>query len=102
MVTPVATPMAKLMPNRMPQNFVAWRQTSLGHEEKMIHGGQAELQPGELHNVHGGGHGKTLLGCGLAVEVPIRRSCIVASLSVAAVRAEHKQSRGKDDDQLDS
>jgi hypothetical protein len=49
-----------------------------GHEEKMIHGGQAELQPGELHNVHGGGHGKTLLGCGLAVEVPIKRSCIVA------------------------
>ena len=28
MVTPVATPIAKLMPNNVPQNFVASRQTT--------------------------------------------------------------------------
>jgi hypothetical protein len=58
------------------QNRKAKRQ---GHEEKMIKGGQAELQPGELHNVHGGAHGKMLLGCGPAVEGPIRRCCMLSA-----------------------
>ena len=34
MGSPVATPMAKLMSNRAPQNFVAWRQTSLKPAEQ--------------------------------------------------------------------
>ena len=58
------------------QNGKAERQ---GHEEKMIHGGQAELQPGELHNIHGGAHCKMLLGCGFAVGAPIKRSCMLAA-----------------------
>ena len=98
MVIPVATPMAKLIPNNAPEfrrlapNILAGhdidalhdaeqnRKTERQrHEEKMIHGGQAELQPGELHNVHGGAHGKMLLGCGLAVEAPIKCSCMLAA-----------------------
>jgi hypothetical protein len=47
----------------------------------MIHGGQTELQPGELHDVQGDRHGKTSLGCGVAGKAPIKRACTaVASI----------------------
>ena len=68
MTMPVATPMAKLMPNSVPQNSVAFRQTCAPghdidalhdrhqegeaerqrHEDEMVHRGRGELQPREL------------------------------------------------------
>ena len=75
MVMPVATPMAKLMPNSVPQNFVMSRQIGATrhhidglhdaeqngetqrqrHEEEMIKRGDGELQPGKFDDVHGVG-----------------------------------------------
>ena len=69
MVMPVATPMAKLMPNSVPQNFVMSRQIVAAghdidalhdreqhrepegqrHEEEVVHRGQRELQARQLH-----------------------------------------------------
>ena len=84
-VMPVATPIAKLMPNRTPQNFVIRRQIVPAghdvdafhdgeqnrqtqrqrHEQEMVHGRQAELQPRKLHDIQRGRHGM-LLGSGMA------------------------------------
>ena len=74
MVMPVATPMAKLMPNSTPQNFdhVApdlaaghhidrlhdaeqdGKPQRQRHEQEVVEGGGGELQAGEFDDVHGG------------------------------------------------
>ena len=78
MVMPVATPMAKLMPNSTPQNFVIsppdlaaghdidalhdaeqnGQPERERHEQEMVHRGQAELQPRKLDDVERCGHGE--------------------------------------------